>query len=73
MASQHADPTLGVRAPAELRDAATATLTARDMQMQAFVVACLTAVTANPDQMLKALAKYWPEPKPRGRPRKAPQ
>jgi hypothetical protein len=40
--------------------------------MQAFVVACLTALVADPDGFLVQLAGHWPEEKPRGRPRRTP-
>jgi len=81
MASQHLNPSLGVRAPAHLREAAAAALakhpisrhddSERRRTLQDLTVAMLTAVTANPDGFLTALTKYWPEEKPKGRPRTA--
>jgi hypothetical protein len=70
VSSQHAERALTVRPPVELRNAAQRVLTERDREMQAFVVACLAALTADPDPFLAQLAVYWPPPKPRGRPRR---
>ncbi len=36
--------------------------------MRAFVTPCLAAVEAEPDKVLKLLARYWPAPKTRCRP-----
>ncbi|MEV7684048.1 hypothetical protein AB0O64_36765 [Streptomyces sp. NPDC088341] len=71
MSSQHRDPALTVRPPASLKEAALAALSDRDLEVQAFVVACFNALVADPDRVLGELAGYWPEKKPRGRPRKA--
>jgi hypothetical protein len=70
MGSQHADPALTVRPPAEVKAAAQAVLDERDREMRAFVTACLAGVAAEPDKMLKLLTRYWPAPKARGRPRR---
>jgi len=67
MPSKHADPSLGVRAPAELRAKALAALGDRGKELQAFITACLTAVTENPEQVLADLDKYWPPRKEKGR------
>ncbi|MEV5721093.1 hypothetical protein AB0L41_45125 [Amycolatopsis mediterranei] len=32
--------------------------------MRAFVVACLTALTKDPDRFLEALKPHWPDKKP---------
>ncbi|MGP3990800.1 hypothetical protein [Streptomyces sp. 3N207] len=71
MSSQHRDPALTVRPPADLKEAAQSALSARDIEIRAFVVACLKALVANPDQFLKVLTGHWPEKKPRGRPRRS--
>ncbi|MFI6771171.1 hypothetical protein [Streptomyces sp. NPDC050355] len=71
MSSQHRDPPLTVRPPADLKAEAQAALAARDLEVRAFVVACLNALVADPDQFLSELGTHWPERKPRGRPPKA--
>ncbi|MFE7958652.1 hypothetical protein [Streptomyces sp. NPDC057413] len=73
MSSQHRDPALTVRPPADLRQAATRELNERNLEVQAFVVACFKALVAEPEQFLEELTAHWPEKKPRGRPRKADQ
>ncbi|GGP80238.1 hypothetical protein [Streptomyces melanogenes] len=70
MADNHRDPPLTTRPPAALKQQATAALQAHDREMQAFVVACLTALVADPKGFLGQLADHWPPEKPRGRPRK---
>jgi hypothetical protein len=69
MSSQHRDPALTVRPPADLKAAAQEAL--RGREMQAFVVACLTALTADPDGFLARLEDHWPARKPLGRPRRS--
>lgn len=71
MADRHRDPQLNVRPPTELRTDAQQLLEDRGLEMKGFVVACLTALTADPDQVLEWLRPHWPAPKPRGRPPKA--
>ncbi|GHE51097.1 hypothetical protein [Streptomyces capitiformicae] len=68
---RHRDPGLTVRPGADLKQQATQALSDRDREMQGFVVACLTALVADPDGFLERLAEHWPAEKPRGRPRKA--
>lgn len=72
MPSQHANPALTVRPPADVKAAAQTELDDRGKEMQAFVTACLAAVANEPDKMLSVVEKYWPAPRPRGRPRRAP-
>ena len=72
MNSQHADTAaVTVRTGPEVKEAATRVLDRRKLQMRAFIVACLTALAADPDKFLATLAPHWPAPKPRGRPRRA--
>jgi hypothetical protein len=66
--SQHADPALTVRPPAEVKAQAEEILKAQGVQMRAFVVACLKALAADPEAFLAGLAGHWPAPKGRGRP-----
>lgn len=66
--SQHSGKALTVRPDPDLKAAATAALTARNREMQAFVVACLTALVADPDAFLATLDTHWPPKKPYGRP-----
>lgn len=73
MSSQHREPALTVRPPADLRQAATRELNERNLEVQAFVVACFKALVADPERFLEGLTAHWPEKKPRGRPRKADQ
>ncbi|MFI8932550.1 hypothetical protein ACIG3E_33420 [Streptomyces sp. NPDC053474] len=70
MSSQHREPAMTVRPPAHLKAAAQAALGGREMT--AFVVACLTALVANPADFLAQLDQHWPKEKPRGRPRRTP-
>ena len=72
MSSQHRDPPLTVRPPADLKAEAQAALTARELELQAFVVACLAAVASDPDTFIESLGAHWPEKKPRGRPPRTP-
>ncbi|MGY4973490.1 hypothetical protein ACWGCC_30485 [Streptomyces nigrescens] len=57
-----------VRPPAALKAEAQAVLNARELEVRAFVVACLTALVADPDRVIDELGEHWPEKKPRGRP-----
>ena len=67
--SQHADPeALTVRPGAKVKAAASKVLSDRELEMRAFIVACLAALAADPDRFLATLAPHWPAPKPRGRP-----
>ncbi|MCV7256964.1 hypothetical protein H7J86_32795 [Mycobacterium hackensackense] len=68
--SQHKDPAMTVRVPPGLKGDARHTLAGRGLELQAFVVACLTALRAEPEQVLAVVEPYWPDPKPRGRPRR---
>ncbi|WP_216216881.1 hypothetical protein [Amycolatopsis aidingensis] len=70
MPSEHAEPALTVRAPAELKSAAQDVLNDRGLEMRSFIVACLTGLREDPDGLLDVLARHWPAPKPRrgGRP-----
>jgi hypothetical protein len=70
MSSQHAGVSLTVRPDRQVKEGADAALAARGREMQAFVVACLVALAADPDGFLAALAPYWPAPKLLGRPRR---
>ncbi|MEV8419217.1 hypothetical protein AB0P45_37520 [Streptomyces niveus] len=70
MASQHRNPALTVRPPADLKKQATKALGDHDREMQAFVVACLSALVDDPDSFLGRLDGHWPPETPRGRPRK---
>jgi hypothetical protein len=70
MSSQHRDKPLNVRPPTDDRERAQAALQSRDKDMTSFVTAFLRAVATDPDATLAFLAKFWPEPKPRGRPPK---
>lgn len=70
MGSQHAEPeALTVRPGAEVKAAASRVLSERDLEMRAAIVACLTALAADPDGFVATLAPHWPPPKPRGRAR----
>ncbi|MFG2681285.1 hypothetical protein [Streptomyces sp. NPDC048392] len=68
---RHRDPVLNVRPDATLKAQATQALSARNQEMQGFLVACLNALVADPDGFLEQLREHWPAEKPRGRPRKA--
>jgi hypothetical protein len=68
--SQHKDPAMTVRVPSGLKADARHTLAARGLELRAFVVACLTALRTHPEQVLALVEPYWPDPKPRGRPRR---
>lgn len=73
MSSQHRDPALTIRPPADLRQAAARELNERNLEVQAFVVACFKALVADPEKFLEDLTAHWPDKKPRGRPRKTDQ
>ncbi len=71
MNSQHADPTgLTVRPPIEDLTAARAVLGREEIQMKAFITACLRALHADPAAMLAFLKPHWPAARKFGRPRK---
>jgi hypothetical protein len=69
MASQHADPPLTVRPPADALASAQAVLTEHDLAMRGFISACLNALAADPEGFLHSLDGHWPPEKPRGRPK----
>ncbi|MFI5591203.1 hypothetical protein ACIA5G_39555 [Amycolatopsis sp. NPDC051758] len=64
MPSKHGEPALTVRAPVGLKRDATMELSGRGLEMRAFVVACLTVLTKDPEQFLEVLKPHWPEKKP---------
>ncbi|MEU8718237.1 hypothetical protein [Streptomyces sp. NPDC048663] len=70
MSSQHREPALTIRPPADLRKAVSGELNERNLEVQAFVVACFNALLADPEGFLGELSEHWPDKKPRGRPRK---
>jgi hypothetical protein len=70
VSSQHADPAMTVRPPADVREKAVNLLARRQREMQAFIVACLGAFNADPDGFLEVVLPHWPAPKPLGRPTK---
>jgi hypothetical protein len=70
VSSDHADPALTVRPPAEVKARAQAELAARGRGLRGFVTACLAALVAEPDRLLALLDAHWPAEKPRGRPRR---
>ena len=57
-----------MRPGAAVKAAASKVLSDRELEMRAFIVACLAALAADPDGLLAMLAPHWPPPKPRGRP-----
>lgn len=67
--SQHSNPALTVRPERPVKAGATAVLSDRGLEMEAFITACLVALADDPDRFLAALRPYWPPVKPRGRPR----
>jgi hypothetical protein len=67
---RHADPKLTVRPTEELRRAVLDLLRQRGLTAQDFMIACLSALASDPERQIEAVAPYWPEPKPRGRPPK---
>ena len=73
MTRQREGPGLTVRPPGALKDQAKELLTKRGRGIQAFVVACLSALLADPDRVLALLEPHWPPPRLRGRPRKPPE
>lgn len=74
MSSRHREPGITVRPPAHIASKAKGQLDARDLEMTAFIGACLNALNAAPDAFLTSLADHWPPAKPLGRPpKKTPQ
>jgi hypothetical protein len=69
MSSQHAEPTLTVRVPQDAKDAAQQLLKDRGLDLRAFVVANLSALPAEPDAVLKRLARTGQHPNPVAGPR----
>ncbi|MFC1428596.1 hypothetical protein ACEZCY_36080 [Streptacidiphilus sp. N1-12] len=69
MSSQHRDPSMNVRVPAELKAATQQALGGRELR--GFVLACCTALVADPPAFLAGLEDHWPPPNPVGRPSKA--
>jgi hypothetical protein len=68
MVSEHADPAITVRPPIEIQQTAKALLRDHGFQMLEFVVAMLTALTKETDQVLALAQRHRPPAKPRGRP-----
>ncbi|MFC1436058.1 hypothetical protein ACEZDB_36035 [Streptacidiphilus sp. N1-3] len=68
MSSQHRDPSMSVRVPADLQAATRQALGGRDLR--AFVLACCTALAADPQAFLAGLEEHWPPPSRIGRPPK---
>jgi hypothetical protein len=69
MNSQHAAETsVTARTDDEVKAAATRVLDDRGLEMQAFIVACLLALAADPDRFIATVRPHWPPAKARGRP-----
>ena len=68
VSSQHRDPSLGVRVPGELKAATQQAL--GDRELRGFVLACCTALVADPPGFLAGLEEHWPPPNRIGRPPK---
>lgn len=66
---RHRDPGVLARPSPELRDQAKEVLDSAGWTMNDFLIACLSALTRNPAEMLRSLSRYRLEAKPRGRPR----
>jgi hypothetical protein len=69
--AKHLGALVFIRPPREVKAAAKGALDERDVEMTAFLTACLIAVANEPDRLLALLQRHWPAPKPKGRPRKA--
>jgi hypothetical protein len=60
---------MSVRVPADLKAATQRALGERELR--GFVLACCTALVADPAQFLAGLEEHWPPPNRIGRPPKA--
>jgi hypothetical protein len=69
VSSQHRDPRMTVRVPADLKAATQQAL--GDRELRGFVLACCTALVADPQVFLAGLEEHWPPPSRIGRPPKA--
>ena len=69
VSSQHRDPSMNVRVPGELKAATQQAL--GDRELRGFVLACCTALVADPPGFLAGLEEHWPPPNRIGRPPKA--
>ncbi|MBC3844559.1 hypothetical protein GXW82_43580 [Streptacidiphilus sp. 4-A2] len=69
VSSQHRDPSMNVRVPGELKAATQQAL--GDRELRGFVLACCTALVADPPGFLAGLEEHWPPPnRSAGRPRR---
>ncbi|MFC0431082.1 hypothetical protein [Kutzneria buriramensis] len=69
MASQHDQPQRSWRPDPDEYETAQSLLSDRGQSITAYLRACLRWLEHEPDAALAALAPYWPEPRPTGRPR----
>jgi hypothetical protein len=71
VADRHIDPTVTVRPAAGDKAAATEALRARGWTIQAYLLACIAELLAEPDRRVAEVESYRPPSKPIGRPRRS--
>ena len=71
MSNRHKERALTFRPAADIRDPAQASLDERELEIGAFLTACLAALNVDPDAFIAQLEPHWPPAKPRGRPRRS--
>jgi predicted GIY-YIG superfamily endonuclease len=68
--SRHRDPTVTARPTQQVKDQAAEILGASGITIQAYLLACLNELLAEPERRLREIAPYVPPPKQTGRPPK---
>lgn len=67
---RHRDPTVTVRPAQQVKDDVTAVLDRANLTIQAYLLACLGELLADPDRRVREVKPYVPPPKKTGRPPK---
>lgn len=67
---RHRDPTVTVRPSKQVKTQASAVLGEHNLTIQAYLLACLAELLADPERRLREIGPYVPPPKPTGRPPK---
>lgn len=67
---RHRDPTVTVRPTEDVKNTASAVLGAHGWTIQAYLLACMSELLADPRRRIAEVEPYKPEPKQFGRPPK---
>ena len=67
---RHRDPTVTTRPTKQVKEQAEAVLDKHNLTIQAYLLACIAELLADPERRVREVQPYVPPPKPIGRPPK---